>query len=245
MDIFDVMYPPSTDGGWQRWGSNTATILTPAAAPNYGVDPVAAEALVDAADWYAHKLRIATAPATIGRYDTQLKNDALTALKAAAKPIVAILRTNPAVTDAQRTQLGIRNRTSPTPAPLPGRAEVTAMLTGPTSVRVIVSDPLSPSRRGKPRGVRAVAVRAVLTTGEDRPPADPAQWPLAQLSGRATVDLFWPAMSAETTVWVCCAWVNSRMEHGEASVCATVRLPGTGLSSRASVAAGPTIKIAA
>ena len=246
MDTFDVTYPPKTDTGWDRWGNNLADLVNPETAPDYGLESPAVTAMNAAAAYFSNTLAVATAPATISRYNTQRKRDALDVLKAAAKPVVAVLQTNPEVTDAQRTQLGIRVRSSPTPAPVPGRADVFAMLTGPTSIRVIASDPATPARRGKPRGVTTLALKMCVTTGEQRPPASVDEWPLTRLSGKATTDLFWPGMSAEATVWVCGSWVNSRMVSGEPSVAVSVRLPGTGLGAAATTtAAEPTMKIAA
>ena len=70
MDAFDVTYPPTTDAGWGRWGRNLAQLVTPQTAASYGVDPAAAGAADDAAADYSAELALATAPATISRYNT-------------------------------------------------------------------------------------------------------------------------------------------------------------------------------
>ena len=161
---------------------------------------------------------------------------------------MAILRTNPAVSDARRTQLGVTTRASPTPARVPVRPDVRAQLTGLTSIRVVARDPARPERRGKPRGVALVEVRACFTTGGAPPPADVAEWPMSTLSGKTTVDLSWPGMSGEATVWVCCTFVNTRMAHGQPSGVVSVRLPGNGFGTAAPATAAtavPAMEIAA
>ena len=245
MDEFDVTYPPKTDAGWDRWGRNLANVMTPTLAPSYGVTSAAAQEFASAVDDYAMKLAAATLPATISRYNTQLKRDSLEVLKAVVKPVVAILRTNPAVTAAQRTQLGVTTRAAPTPAQVPGRPDVMAVLTGPTSIRVIASDPATPTRRGLPRDVRTLALKVCFTTGTQLPPADVNVWPMVTLSGKATTDLSWPGVSGETTVWLSCSFANTRMVHGPSSVPTSVRLPGNGLGTAAATSAEPAMKIAA
>ena len=132
----------------------------------------------------------------------------------------------------------------PTPVPAPTvQPQVAAFLTGDASLRIEVRDPSTPDRRAKPRGVRVIEVH---TFEGPEPVGDVGQWPLFRLSGRATIDGFFPQMFRETTVWVSCCYVSSRNERGPMSRPVSVRLPGTGNKPVAATQADqPPMKIAA
>lgn len=235
----DIEYPNLTDGEWQTWGRNATTMIPPETSPAMGISLELATSLESAFNAYDAAYMLAVDPATRSTPRVQGKNTALTGLKAAAKPVVAILQSNPDVSDEQRVELGLKVRDRvPTPAAVPTSApSVVAMLTGPQSARVIARNPLTPDSRAKPAGVGSVVVQAVQTTGGALPPADLSTWPIAQRSGRTTIDLYWPAMTGETTVWTSCYWVNTRQQRGPSSTPVSVRLPGSGVAGAEEVAA--------
>ncbi len=81
-----------------------------------------------------------------------------------------------------------------------------------------------------------------------RKAADPADWTLERLSGKTTINLIYPNLAGETTVWARCAYLNGRNETGPASPPVCVRLPGNGLVAPAGQLggdAGQPMKIAA
>ena len=229
----EILYPPRTNSGWDVWGGDVCPIFISDAA-SLGLTPALATGAQTAYTAYHAAFLAAAAPSTRSRVTIQGRRDALAAFRAAVKPIVAIIQSNPNVTNEQRVQLGLRVRDNvPSPAPPIGFApSVQAMLTGPTSVRVIADNPLDPDRRAKPPHVMQIAVHTYLTTPGTtaKPPTDKTQWPLYLLSGKKTIDLFWPGMASANTVWVCCRYVNTRNVPGPFSPAVTVTLPGTGLS---------------
>ena len=83
----------------------------------------------------------------------------------------------------------------------------------------------SPSRKGKPAGMRQLAVATVFS---EEQPGPTAAWTQALLSGRTTVLLPFPNLRGAAVLWVTCWWVNSRNEPGPMSVPVCVRLSGTG-----------------
>ena len=208
----DLIYPRLAAAQWKPWGQNLVTVVGPeAAALGIAADSwaAAAGALATFADAYD----AAAEPMTRNRASIQTRKDALEAFRKAVRPVVAVLQSSPAVSNGLRRSLGLRvSEGVRTPVGAPAVAPtLTAMLTGPGSLRAIASDPLDPHRRGKPRGIRSLAVHEYL--GET-PPGDVGQWALAELAGRTTVDLSYPGLSAMTTVWVCACYVNSRNERG-------------------------------
>ena len=245
----DIIYPPRGDAAWNEWGGNLADLVTPDSAGDYGITGSAAEAVKAAVDAYGVAYGLAVRPATRSLPTIEAKDTALEALKEVVKPVLAILRTNPKVSDAQRRSLGLRIRgENNTPSPVPTAAPaVMAMLSGPQSLRVEVRDPADPDRRGKPRGMKFVETRAMLGPAAA---GDPQTWPTCKVQGRTTLDLFFDDLATDATVWVTCRWVNNVGVLGPWSGPQAVRLPGSGVAPAAGeaageAAAGPSIKIAA
>ena len=241
----DLIYPVKTDGPLATWASSFARQIS-ANPETFYVSLTTAAAVQAAADQYAASYLAAVDPDTRSRRTIQTKDTHREALRETVAPVVAQIQAQPAVTDTQRQSLGLRVRKpTNTPAALPTSAPtVTAFLTGPNTVRVQVRDPLSPDSRAKPAGAKEVAVLAYLGA---TPPSDVMQWPTSTISGRTDIDLYWPGMVGETTVWISCYWVGSRRQVGKYSVPVSVRLPGIGGQSATleQTPAEPTMKIAA
>ena len=239
----DLIYPNLTNAGWQKWGKNSVTIVNESPGI-FGVSTAAAAAALAAFNDYSAAYDAAVEPATRSTPRVQAKDDALRDFKSAIKPVVATIQANAAVTNEQRRELGLRVRDLvPTAATVPAAApSAGAMLTGPQSIRVIASNPLDPHRRGKPAGIKSVAVHVWYGSGA---PGEVGQWPLHTLSGRTSVDLIWPGMTADTAVWVSCCWVSTRNECGAFSQPVCVRLPGNGMAPVEAEASDPAMKIAA
>ena len=225
----EITYPFRNDTDWHTWGRNLTTVIDAEKAPMYGLTAAQMAVVAGAFSAFDGTLAAARDQATRSAVTVQAKNDELEAFKRIVRPIVAILRTNPGVSDAQRRELGIRIVDhTPTPAPVPTASpEVTGCMTGMTSLKLEVRDPLSPDRRGKPKGVRQIATMTFISTPQQpTPPADVNAWRQPQFSGRTTVLLDFPSIVGETTVWVSCAYVNSRNEFGPASAPQSIRLLG-------------------
>ena len=240
-----LIYPVKRDADWQAWGRNAVELLT--ATPSvYPIPVEQATAIKTAFDAYSAAYDAAVSPMTRSRNTIQAKDTALKAFRTVVSPAVAVIRTSLELSDEQRTQIGVRVRhvsgsiqTVPQAAP-----SVTVLMTGPNSARVLARNPLSPGSRRKPSGAKEVAVLVHMGTNPD---PDVMQWPTSTISGRTDVDLYWPGMVGETTVWVSCYWVGSRRQVGKFSVPVSVRLPGIGGQSATlgQTPAEPTMKIAA
>ena len=155
------------------------------------------------------------------------KDAAKLALVNATADIVEQVYANKTLTDEIRQELGLSPRERRgTPAPVATEAPVVmGEVAGPTSVRIMGRDAESPSRRGKPAGMRQLAVATIFA---DEQPGPGAAWSQAILSGRTTVLLKYPRLEQAAVLWVSCWWVNSRSEPGPMSVPVCVRLSGTG-----------------
>ena len=236
-------YPRLSVAQWKPWGQNLVTVVGPRVV-ELGIPADLWAAVTTTFGTFADAYDAAAEAMTRNRASIQTRNDALVAFRRAARPVVAVLQSSPAVSNGLRQSLGLRvrdgvNTAATTPAVAPS---LTAMLTGPQSLRMIAADPLDPHRRGKPRGVRSLAVH--VHRGEN-PPGDVTQWALERLSSRTTLDLIYPDLTGVTTVWLCACYVNTRNESGPLSQPVSVRLPGSGLTGTEASAADPAMKIAA
>lgn len=242
----DIIYPPTTESNWKIWGNNLADLLQAGPTP-YGIPLPVTTSVVSAAVGYTLAFDLASAPVTRSKSRIAAKRTALTALRQAVKPAVGLIQANTDVTDADRVDLGLKiPDLSPTRSPVPTTSPVvSATLTGPQSIRVEAKNPLDANRRAKPTGVSQIAIHTYFGTVA---PALVSQWPLTKLAGRSTTDLYWAEMVSETTVWVCCSYLNSRGQSGPFSAAVSVRLPGSGLGQtqpQSASAESTTLKIAA
>ena len=239
-------YPFDRDEDWNTWGTSFgANIAANAAA--YGIIPATATAVVDAASDFSGKLQIARAPDTRSKPNTQAKRDALNALRRVVRPIVAHLRTSEAIGDSTRAELGLkivdRSKTAVTLPAVPPIVDLAP--TGLVSAHAVVRNPADPNRRGKPRGVKSILVRAMQTDGP-MPAEDVSLWPVKAVESGARIDLVWPELRQPATVWVACSWLTTRNQEGRPSVPVNTRLAGTGQAAQPVTAAGDgPMKIAA
>ena len=155
------------------------------------------------------------------------KDAAKVLLVNATANIVEQVYANPAVSDESRQVLGLSPRDRKgTPAPVATEPPlVMGEVAGPTTVKIMGRDAESPSRKGKPFGMRQLAVATLFS---DEQPGPGSAWNQAILSGRTTVLLAYPNLREAAVLWVTCWWVNSRNEMGPMSTPVCVRLSGTG-----------------
>ena len=157
---------------------------------------------------------------------------------------------NRSLSDQVRQEIGLppRDRRGTPAAPATEAPLVMGAVRGATGVTVIGRDAGDPSRRGKPAGMRQLAV---ATCFSDEQPGVDGPWEQARLSGRTTVNLDFPHLRRAAVLWVTCWWISSRNEPGPMSIPVAVRLSGTGAGMPAregestATAAGPAMKIAA
>jgi hypothetical protein len=151
------------------------------------------------------------------------KKAARKALLDEAKFLVAAINTNPAVTDAQREELGIRPRKKPTPVPLP---DVSPMIDiEQVSGRRVTLRLHAEGRRGRPVGVKGASL---FTAIGDEPPVEIEQWKFEGLTSRTSkVIVDFPESASASTVWVTANWYNERGQTGVACAPKRINLPAT------------------
>lgn len=243
-----MAYPEKTDTAWITWGRNWNSLVTTATAASFGLTEDQAAAAAATYNDFKNAYTAATDPATRSAPTIQAKDDGLRIYRDTMKSIVATVQANTGVSNKTRKELGLRVRdTKPTPAPIPTAApEVSLLLTGMQTARAVASDPLDPTRRAKPAGIGKVVFRSFKTTTNEQPPADLTMWPIEQISGRTSVDFYWPDITSTTNVYITACWMNTRGQCGPISAVQGVQLSGSLLSVDTGEEGGePEMKIAA
>lgn len=216
-------YLPRTDAGLLAWSANFSDLIV-ASPTDYGLT------IEDATDYatlhttYADAYAAAHGPGR-GPAATQTKNTAKAALMQDARRLVRIIQAFPGTTNTMRVQLNITVPDEPTPVPSPAYAPEMDMLpvVGRT-VKIRVHNEQTLGHRGKPHGVKAVAVYSYV--GENAPD-DIHEWKAEALSSRPAVDIeFPPTLAPGTKVWLTAYWLNTKMESGPACQPQGVNLAG-------------------
>lgn len=230
---------PLSDAALLNWLNNASSVLT-ASPATYGSNLEAAATFAAVVTAYADAYATANEVSTRTKVTVADKDSARKAAKEAARQMASVAYGQAGITAGQLTAIGLTVKdTTPSPVPVPTTIpNVTLMLTGPQTMRVLARDPASETSRAKPAGVRQIMVQVYESTGGTTPPSDLSQWPGATPYGRTTIDLYFAEMIETTDVWVSCYWMNSRNERGPSSEPMSLRLPGLGMSSASQVVSG-------
>jgi hypothetical protein len=195
-----------------------------------GLSPSQADAYAALNALWTAAYEAARDPATRTQSRVAAKNAARKALRKMASDLAWIISGTPAVTDAQKIDLGLSVRRPPSPIPPPAdRPGMDLISVTGRTVMLRIHDLASVSRRGKPAGVAAAWVYTFV--GENYP-ADPAHWTFAGATTRAKYRIVFPDDTPnDQQVWIAALWINRKQEAGPMSAPLTTNLPGGGTAS--------------
>jgi hypothetical protein len=168
----------------------------------------------------------ASNPATRTKGNTAELDNALKAMKKAAKNIVSIIQGTPSVTDKMKIDAGLTVRkTHNTPVPVPSQQPFIRVknITGRTVTLELCQDL---HKRAKPTGVSGATV-LTATGGVDLKAAD--SWKFATNTSITTVEIPFPPSATGDTVYVSAFWFNSKKESGPAAEPLAIQLPAGGM----------------
>ena len=169
---------------------------------------------------FVNAFNVARAEATRSPMNVTLKNTAKRAAIDNVRMLGRLVQGTAGVTPAQKQDLGLNPRdVVPSPIPPPGAAPQLAVLSvNGHLVRIRLSDPASPARRGLPPGVKGAIVMSYV--GEDAP-ADPSLYKMEGPVSRTNPAVLFPnTLEPGAKVWLTALWFNGRMQLGPA--CAAV-----------------------
>ncbi len=178
--------------------------LTAAQATQYGVYH----------DAFASALAVANDDATRSPMNIELKNTAKKNLIAYLRLLAGIVQRAPTTTNAMRIDLGIPERkTEYSPIPIPEVAPALSVVSvNGRLIRVKMTDPANPSRRGLNPDIDGVAIFSFV--GED-PPTVLSQYRFEGNIARATAEIeMAPTVPAFSKVWITAFYFNERKQSG-------------------------------
>jgi hypothetical protein len=208
-------YLPDSDSGLLQWSSNFAKyILEDAEA--YSLTQEQAEQYESLQLAYASAYRTATTWATRGMSTVCAKNTARAQLIAETRRLVRIVQVVD-LTDQERIDLGltVRQRSVarlPTPEESP-RLQVRSV--DGRVVKLLVDRGPDHRGRARPRGSGGAFIYSFV--GEDWA-ADPKAWNIETACTRATCEIEFPfTIPPGSRVWLCAAWLSTRLQPGKRS----------------------------
>lgn len=219
---------PNTDDGLLSFASNFSARIT-ATPVVYGLVAVQATAYAAAFADYQAKLQTAKNPITRTKPTITAKDTSRDALRTITRQFAKIVDATVTVTDAQRVELGLNVRKTPSSIPAPtDRPGVGLVSVAGRTVSIDIRDTAASTKRGKPYGALAAWVYSYVGTDY---PTDPSEWDFQGATTRSSFDIEFPDdVENGTQVWICAAWINAKQEAGPISVPLTTNVQGGGMS---------------
>ena len=146
--------------------------------------------------------------------------------------LAKLVQAAPLVTDAQKFSLGLNVRAAPTPVPPPSTSpNLDVVSVTAWTVKIKLHDAASGKKRGRPPGVKGVAVFSCVAAA---PPTDLNDWHFEGNTGKTTIDVaFSNTVASGAKAWLTAFWFNPRMESGPACTPVPVTVQGGSVSSMA------------
>jgi len=209
---------------------NVVAVVTPLPA-TYGLTTTQVASYAALSTSFSAKLLVAITPATRTPVAIAAKDAAMALLRDASVDIARIITATPSVTNAQLLELGLNERTVPTPRPVPGGTPaIDVVSVSGRMVTVRIHNPASESR-GKPMG--AIGANVYSFVGPEAP-SDPRVYHYEGLATRSKTGIAFPdSVPSGATVWLCAQWVNARGQMGLGSTPISVTLQGGPVSAAA------------
>src|SRR4051812_19333910 len=202
---------PDNDPGLLAWSLNFLTLIT-ATPTAFNLVAGDATGYQTVHDTYADALA-ACDPAVRNKTAVVAKNSARTALKNAATLLANKVYAGASVTAAQKTELGIPPKQSPSPIPAPISAPVIEFISSMGETIQIRLKAAGGAGRGKLPGTMGASVFSFVGT---TPPAEISGWKFEGNVGRVEkINLTFPGtVAAGAKVWLTAFWFNGRKQSG-------------------------------
>lgn len=179
-----VSYIPTTDALLVPWADNFSALIT-ASPGSYGLSAGDAATIAAVTASYDSAYALAIAGGTRGPSNIAAKDAAKANLIFIDRQFATIIQANPAVTDVQKTNLGITVRkTTRTPIPPPSTSPLLSFVAAtPLQHTLTFADQLTPNARLKPFGALSMRLRVwVFTPVTPPPPPGPPSPPTLVLN---------------------------------------------------------------
>ena len=174
---------------------------------------------------YSDKLAAAVEPSTRTRVSVAAKQMSRRTLMATMRNLYKkVIAAN--LTDDKLEALGLPLRdVQPTPIPAPAmKPTINIVSRDENTVKIKLTDPTDPNRRGRPPGVDGVAIFSFIG---DEAPTTEAGWKFEGNTTRMSIDVVFPAtVEPGSKVWLTAFYFNPRAMSGPAATPVSTFLPG-------------------
>jgi hypothetical protein len=216
---------PARDEEFADFVSNFSTLVT-AAPTSYGLTAAIATTLSGKVSAFTSARTAATNPGTRGPATVLAKDIARRDLEGYVRQLARAVQGTLTVTDPQRQALGLTVRDKePSPIPPPATApQANIVSVNGNTVRVRLTDPAFPTKRGRPDGVDGAAIFSHV--GEEAPNTE-AEWTFEGNTTKTTIDVvFPPATAPGAKVWFTAFWFNPKAQSGPAATPVSTNIAG-------------------
>jgi hypothetical protein len=205
---------PAREADLVTWSANFSTRIS-ATPTAFGLTAGQATAYATLNTAWATAFTAASNDATRTPSAIITKNDARDALVANARMLAKIVQGYPAITNTQRSDLGLTVPTDePTPINPPTEPPVLEVVSVIGRTMKIRLSAVGSERRGKPEGVSGATVLSFVGS---TPPVAIGDWKFEGSITRTTFDVEFPtSVPAAAQVWLCAFWFNPRSQSGPA-----------------------------
>lgn len=211
-------YLPSRDADLDSWAVNYSTRIT-ATPVAYGLIAGDATALATLVSGFTAALILATNPATRTAGTVAAKDTARAVLVADIRSLARRIQAYPAVTPAQKADLGLPIHDAvPSPTPPPFTKPLLALVGNTDRTHTIrLVDETTPTRRARPTGTSGAEVYSYVAAAAEPPPGDLEQWRFEGLATKGEFDVDYNAGDVGKTAYIRAVWYNRKGETGPAS----------------------------
>jgi hypothetical protein len=215
-------YIPRADADFNAWQNQFAVVLSENMA-FWPVDGSLLSAFFDAASawgtaYNAHVIARQTAEAA-----TRTKDTARDTIEKALRPLVRQIQSLTEVTNADRKNLGITVQSvGGSPIPPPSTAPMVRVVRNERLRQELrISDPSTPTRKAKPKGVIGAEIWVALVDADQPVPKDPSAYRYQSLTTRGTALATFELPQRGKTAAYLLRWISGRGDHGPWSEPAT------------------------
>ena len=207
-------YIPAKDAAFGPWLLNLATLAT-AAPATYGLTAPEAVVITGQSDAWQAAYPPAIDPGTRTPATVANKDAVRAAAEATVRPLCVKVSQNSAVTDENKTALGVTVRKAvPTPVPPPTtRPSLTLVSVTPGNQFIRYTDADLPAGKGKPQGAIGVQIYAAIGTV---PAVDPAQASYVTTLTKSPANLTTAPGDRTKTITYFARWVTRSGPGGQA-----------------------------
>jgi len=159
-------YIPAKEASFATWLTNFNALIL-ASPTTYGLSTADAAALDSMTTTYLAAYNLAKAGGTRGPANIAAKDSARANVTTRARQLATLIQANPAITDDQKTTLGITVRkTNKTPVPAPTSSPILTFIAAtPLQHTIRFADQNTPASRSKPFGALSLQLTAAVAAG--------------------------------------------------------------------------------